>query len=731
MAEAEPPRQDGDSRATADAALKDSEARLSLLSEAGLMLARSLDPTASLKEVARRTIGILGDACFVDVIDENGNLARIAWAHVSPETQTQFDALWPRVAPTRYSLHPGAVAIFEGVPIFEPNVDDAWLVRMAMNNDHLAFMRSIGPHSALVVPMRMDATPFGAITLWFTRDKNRRHTLSDLDLAMELGRRASIAISHARQHRALAQMNAHLETMVAERTRERDRMWTISDDMMSIVGRDGFLKAVNPAWRRVLGFDEATLLSTPYREFGHAQDQAGGDAALARLAQGEDVSRFEARMRHADGGWRWISWTVVPEVDRYYAIGRDFTEQHSAADELASANRLLLEEIEERERAEATLHQMQRLEAVGQLTTGVAHDFNNLLTVVLGNLAFLERQFTGSGDKKLTARLANMRIAAERGAKLTSQLLAFSRRQHLEPATLSLNDTVRSMRDLLQTAVGAGIRTELELTESLWPAYADPTQIELVVLNLAINARDAMEKNGVLTIFTGNVSLGQPRSAEEPAQGDYVEIKVADTGVGMEAGTLARAFEPFFTTKETGRGSGLGLSQVLGFAKQSGGGVRLMSVPGVGTSVQVFLPRAANRPTQTTGESSVFVNGHASARVLLVDDEAPVREVIAQTLRDLGHHVVEAGSGGAALAIMEGDPSLDVALLDFAMPGMNGAELARQIRTRHPGVCVLFVTGYAETEELADIADERIIKKPLRQADLARKLQTALAAHAG
>jgi PAS domain S-box-containing protein len=711
------------------AALKESEARLRLLSDAGLMLARSLDPISSLREVAHCAVGTLGDVCFVDLVDESGNVARVGWAHVRKDKQAAFDALWPHVPPSRYSLHPGAMALTEGKPIFEPEVTDEWLRRMAMGETHLAFMREQAPRSAMLVPLGLGATPFGAITFWFTEDNSRRHTAGDLDLAMELGRRASIAISHARQHQALIRLNARLEAQVEERTRERDRIWLVSDDMMSVVGSDGYLKAVNPAWQRVLGHDEATLLATPLREFGDPAAQSLGDATLAQLARGEMVNGFEARMRRADGSWRWISWTVVPEGELFYASGRDVTEQRAAADELAAANRRLLAEIEERERVETTLHQMQRLEAIGQLTSGVAHDFNNLLTVLLGNLAFLERQFTGVGDKKLAQRLSHMRAAAERGAKLTSQLLAFSRRQHLEPETLALNDIVQGMRDLLLTALGGGIRIEVALAHDLWPAFADPTQIELVILNLAINGRDAMQGSGVLTIATANVTLGEPARSEEPPAGDYVEISVTDTGAGMAQDVLSRAFEPFFTTKETGRGSGLGLSQVLGFAKQSGGGVAISSTAGKGTGVRVFLPKS-QLSLAFEREVAEGTNAPMSARVLLVDDEVAVREVIAQTLRDLGHDVVEAGSGGAALDIIANDPSLDVALLDFAMPGMNGAELARQICARHPRLCVLFVTGYAGTEALADIADERIIKKPLRPADLARKLKAALAARA-
>src|SRR5690348_6072591 len=239
---------------------QDGEQRLRLLSDAGLMLARSLDPVASLKEVARRVIGTLGDACFVDLIDEAGNIARVAWAHARPDRQTAYDALWPTVAPSSYGLHPLAIAISEGTPVFTPDVTDAWLRETAMSESHLAFMRDNGVHSAMVAPLILATTPFGAITFWRTEDKTKRFTQADLDLALELARRASIAISHARQHQALLRLNTQLEDEVGERTRERDRIWQVSDDLMSVAGRDGYLKAVNPAWRRVLGYDDATLL---------------------------------------------------------------------------------------------------------------------------------------------------------------------------------------------------------------------------------------------------------------------------------------------------------------------------------------------------------------------------------------------------------------------------------------------------------------------------------------
>jgi CheY-like chemotaxis protein len=370
------------------------------------------------------------------------------------------------------------------------------------------------------------------------------------------------------------------------------------------------------------------------------------------------------------------------------------------------------------------LRQTQRLEAVGQLTSGVAHDFNNLLMVVQGNIRQMQKVLD---DPSIQRRLNMMAKAAERGAQLTAQMLAFSRRQRLEPRAVDLNDTVSSMRDLLQATMGGSVRIETGLQPDLWPAMIDPTQIELVILNLAINARDAMEVGGTLTVDTGNVTLGQPVAPEEPAAGDYVMVAVTDTGSGMSAEVLAKVFEPFFTTKEVGKGSGLGLSQVFGLAKQSGGGVRIDSTPGEGSSVRVFLPRAAAMPEAAEMDGPIATEtAPKDLKVLLVDDDSDVREVTAGLLQDLGYRVVEAGSGGAALDLLDRQAEIDILLLDFAMPGMNGAEVAREVHARRPGLPILFVTGYADTEALAAAGGDGILRKPFVERDLAAKLRTAL-----
>jgi signal transduction histidine kinase/ActR/RegA family two-component response regulator len=397
--------------------------------------------------------------------------------------------------------------------------------------------------------------------------------------------------------------------------------------------------------------------------------------------------------------------------------------------EIDAANRQLLSQIEERERVEATLQQMQRLEAVGQLTSGVAHDFNNLLTVVLGNVEFIEKKDQGTlSEPTLKQRLSHMRLAAERGAKLTSQLLAFSRRQHLDPKPVDLNDALAQMSELLQSSLGGSVQIKTMFRSALWRALVDPSQIELVVLNLAINARDASPIGSTITLETGNATLGPPEKPEEPAAGDYVMVAVSDNGSGMTKEVLAKAFEPFFTTKEIGKGSGLGLSQALGFAKQSGGGIRIESRVGEGTSVRVYLPRTAEMGFENTAadSSGAIRRPLKGSIILLVDDDHAVREITASKLREYGYVVLEVGSGGAALDFLGEESNIDLVLLDFAMPGMNGMEVARQVHSRFPTIPVLFITGYVDQAVLADIGEARIIKKPFVGDELATKVHAAL-----
>ena len=392
---------------------------------------------------------------------------------------------------------------------------------------------------------------------------------------------------------------------------------------------------------------------------------------------------------------------------------------------LARRSRELEDEIAGRERAEMALRRAQRVEVLGQLTGGVAHDFNNLLTVIRGNIERIAD--TARLDSANTDRLATMLAAAERGATLTTSLLAFARRQPLSPRPVDLNAAINGMRNFLRSAVGGKVLIEVEPPPpDPWPAMIDPTQFELVVLNLVINARDAMPDGGTVTITTANVHRGPPRDAEEPPAGDYVMLRVRDTGIGMAPEVQAMAFEPFYTTKPPGTGSGLGLSQVFGTARQSGGGVQLESAPGRGTAVSVYLPRAAPLVTvETTQETTA--DPEPRAVVLVVDDDPGVLATTADVLEGRGYSVLQAGSGNAALGLLQQNPSVNLLLTDVVMAPMSGQELAREAAKLHPHLPILFISGYAGAAGLGgDTTEYRLIQKPFSAAELHQHIEAAL-----
>ncbi|MCQ4308671.1 response regulator [Pseudomonas stutzeri] len=527
----------------------------------------------------------------------------------------------------------------------------------------------------------------------------------------------------------LKRMNETLGERVEQRTRERDRTWELSRDLLAVTQLDMMPIALNPIWEDTLGWPLDQLMRNSLMELVHPDDLQESLEETTRIGLGKVANRFVNRLRHRDGSYRWLSWSAVAEDGRVYSAARDITSEIATIDRLAEANRELLAQIQERERVEATLQQMQRLEAVGQLTAGVAHDFNNLLTVILTSASFLKNDLeSGAPAERCLRRLEYIRNSGERGATLTSQLLAFARRQQLAPTAVNLNDTLVSLLSLLKSTLGGNVSIVTDTQANLWHALVDPTQIEMIILNLAINARDAMGDSGQLTLGTRNVVIDQPAlRAEDPGPGEYVVLSVADTGEGMSEEVLSKAFEPFFTTKEVGKGSGLGLAQVFGFAKQSGGGARIQSQPGVGTTVMVFLPRTAatqeTQPLMPTSMASIESNSRHS--ILLADDDPSVREVTAQILRNLGFAVTEADSGKHALQLLAEGIDVDLLLADFAMPGMNGGELARTVRARNPELPVVIVTGYAELSERG-LAGFPIIQKPFREEQLAHGIELAL-----
>jgi PAS domain S-box-containing protein len=521
----------------------------------------------------------------------------------------------------------------------------------------------------------------------------------------------------------LRELNATLERRVEEAIAERDRIWRLSTELMLVARFDAEIVAANPAWGTVLGWTEQELAGRRFIELVHPDDVAGTLAEASRLSEGITTLRFENRYRHKDGSYRWLSWTAVPDARYIHAIARDVTAEREAAEALR--------------RTEEQLRQSQKMEVVGQLTGGVAHDFNNLLTVVTGHLDIAQRRLEAPGGAARVAR--NVRAAmegAQRAATLTHRLLAFSRQSPLKPEVVDLNKAVSAMSDLIRRTLGEPISIETVLAGGLWRTEADPNQVESAILNLCVNARDAMPEGGKLTIETANAHLDEAYPAVvrgDIKAGQYVMIAVCDTGSGMAPEIRERVFEPFFTTKPIGKGTGLGLSQVYGFMRQSGGHVSIYSEVGEGTTVKLYFPRlrrsARDKGDETQPAESTLPKG-AGETILVVEDEAMVREFTVSALEDAGYRVHAAADGPSGLALLDAHPEAVLLFTDVVLTGpMNGRKVADAALDRRPDLKVLFTTGYTRNAIVHHgRLDEGIelITKPFTAVALARKIRQML-----
>jgi PAS domain S-box-containing protein len=508
--------------------------------------------------------------------------------------------------------------------------------------------------------------------------------------------------------------------LLSERTRERDRIWQVCEDLLGVSNFDGYFTSVNPAWTKTLGWGEDKIKALHVNELRHPDDMPIGVEGRRRLAEGAGTVRIENRFRHQDGSYRWIYWTMTAEQGLIYLIGRNVTADREAAQ--------LHRQTEEQ------LHQLQKMESVGQLTGGIAHDFNNLLTVILGNLEILERSLEAASGRTLKAVRAAM-TGATRAVTLTQRLLAYAQRQPLRPRTVDVNELVAGMDDLIRRTQGEIIRYEFALGAQPPFCLCDPNQLETALLNLVINARDAMPQGGRLTVETANVAFEAVRArVRSIAAGSYVMLAVSDTGVGMPRETVERAFEPFFTTKGAGKGTGLGLSMVYGFVKQSNGHTEIESEPGSGTTLRIFLPAAAAGETAgiqgAEGQPLDAATRGASETILVAEDDAGVRGYVVESLRELNYSVMEADDAAAALAIItQADLRIDLLLTDVVMPGMNGRELADRARVMMPNIRVLFMTGYSQDAIVHQgrlDPDIELLEKPFRSESLAVRVRAIL-----
>jgi PAS domain S-box-containing protein len=518
----------------------------------------------------------------------------------------------------------------------------------------------------------------------------------------------------------LAELNATLAQRVEEKTRERDRIWNTSRDLLLVADHDGVWRTINPAWTRTLGWSEAELLNRTSERLVHPDDAYRTRVHIRKLAANEASPTFENRLRHKDGSYRWLSWTGVPDQDRIYAVARDVTAEKAAAERLKATEEALL--------------QSQKMEAVGQLTGGIAHDFNNLLTGIVGSLELLQIRLNKGRTDNVARYIEAAMTSANRAAGLTYRLLAFARRQPLVPKIVKVNQLVVSLEDLLRRTIGETIDLQIVASENLWCTLCDPNQLESALLNLAINARDAMPDGGNLTIATSNVHLDSA-FADTPAlsPGDYICIDVADTGEGMSAQVAARAFDPFFTTKPIGQGTGLGLSMIYGFARQSNGHVTIDSRLGRGTSVRLYLPRRQGKvdaqhtlAIEATEAGKAAEHAGSGETVLVVEDEPVVRGVILEMLEEQGYRTLEAVDGPSGLKILCASERIDLLVTDVGLPGMNGRELAGKARETRPDLKILFITGYAESAALSNgflQRDMELITKPFELDHLSQRIR--------
>jgi PAS domain S-box-containing protein len=495
---------------------------------------------------------------------------------------------------------------------------------------------------------------------------------------------------------------------------ERRRIFETSQDLILVTDTGGNFVQVSPSSMTILGYRPEEMIGHSAVEFIHPDDLDSTREEMRAARRGRQMRNFETRYVSKDGEAVTLTWmgTWSEPVRRHFFVGRDLTEKQEA---------------------EVRLRQAQKMDAVGQLTGGVAHDFNNILTVITGTIGILAEAVADRPELASIAKLID--DAAERGAQLTKHLLAFARRQPLQPREIDVNSLMVETARLLHSTLGEQIQISPTLAEDAWTALADPSQLTTAVLNLALNARDAMPDGGKLVLETRNVYLdeGYASMHNEVVPGNYVMIAVSDTGSGIPAANLERVFEPFFTTKEVGRGTGLGLSMVFGFVKQSGGHIKIYSEEGHGTTVRIYLPRSTGLHQTETEAMAVFDIRGGREVVLIVEDDPMVRKYVITQIQSLGYTTLDAANASEALDIIDNNANIDLLFTDVIMPGpMNGRHLVDEALKRRPALKTLFTSGYTEN---AIVHHGRLdsgvllLAKPYRKSELARMIRLALGSH--
>ena len=571
-----------------------------------------------------------------------------------------------------------------------------------------AALDEIGVRSVINVPV-FERGAFVAV-FYLHDDKGREWGAEQIAFVRNIADRTRAAIERRLAEDRLRDLNADLGQRVEDRTRDRDRVWRNSQDLLVVIDRQGVFRSVNPAATTILGWSPEEMLGLTVFDFVHPDDLPTTGDSLTK-SKDDDLPIYLNRYRRRDGTYRWMSWVAAPEDDLIYAYGRDIT----AEKEQAEALRL----------AEDQLRQAQKMEAVGQLTGGVAHDFNNLLTVIRSSIDLLKRP--NLAEDRRQRYVEAISDTTTRATKLTGQLLAFARRQALKPEVFNVAESVKTMGDMVVTLTGSRVRIDIQTPQQPCFVNADPSQFDTALVNLAVNARDAMDGEGTLTITVDRTARIPALRANPEIRGDFVAVSMTDTGSGIAPGDLERIFEPFFTTKGVGQGTGLGLSQVFGFVKQSGGEVAVDSLVGQGTTFTLYLPRTLE-PLGRGAEGlddAPLMDGHGT-RVLVVEDNAAVGAFTTQTLQELGYGTVLAGNADQALAALsEDDGRFDVVFSDVVMPGMNGVDLGQEIRRRFPDLPVVLTSGYSHVLAESGAHGFELLHKPYSVEQLSRVLRKA------
>jgi PAS domain S-box-containing protein len=704
---------------------------LETLNTTGAQLASVLDRSEAVQRVTDAGVELTGaqfGAFFHNIVGDSGE-SYMLYA-LSGVDRSHFENL----------------AMPRATAIFKPTFDGGDVVR---SDDILADPRygKNQPHngmpaghlpvrSYLAVPVtsRVGKVMGG---LFFGHEDVGRFTAHHERLMLGLAGQAAVALDNADLFRAAERELEVRRRTEAELKASNDRFRAAIDAVQGVLWTNdafGRMEGEQPGWSALTGqgYDE-------YRGHGwasavHPDDSEPTLNAWLRAVEERRTFVFEHRLRRHDGEWRNFAIRAVPifdaggEITQWVGVHTDITAQRAAEAALLRLNSTLedrvVEEAAERQQAESHLRQAQKMDAIGQLTGGVAHDFNNLLTPIMGGLDMLRQRLQGDERAQRTISIALQ--ATARASTLVQRLLAFARRQDLQPRPVNVGVLLGGMQELISRSIGAQVQVEFDAPSDLPAAQVDPNQLELAILNLAINARDAMPGGGKVTITAGEAVL--ERADDDLRPGRYIRVAVVDAGAGMDEETLRRAAEPFFSTKGVGKGTGLGVSMVHGLAAQSGGALRLTSTPGLGTRAEIWLPIAAANAAREPAEPTRGAIEQAGGTVLLVDDEELVRTGTAHMLQEFGYTVIQAGSGSEALVVLrQNSGRIDALVSDFLMPGMNGASLAEEARALVPELPVLLITGYSNIAE-GPGADLPRLTKPFRQAELASQVARVIAA---